>query len=497
MRRADVIVIGAGPAGCAAAIVLAEAGHDVLLVDRPAGARRALAESIPPSANRLLVELGTDRAVAAAGFQPWTGNTVWWAGAPPRVETFAPEARGYQVERARFDSVLRDVATGAGAQLLTGAVRDVTVPGLDNFSETEPSITVDAGGRIAELSAPWVLDCSGRAGMIARKGLRVPEPSHRTVALAGVWRAETTWPPAQEGHTLVASHADGWAWSVPVASGLRYVTVMVDPERSHLTRGASALTVYRAELDKVAPFAAWLAQARLEDGPWGADASLYGARQHAGPGFLLAGDAATFIDPLSSFGVKKALASGWLAGVVAHTLLTAPEMQDAALAFFETRERAIAASFRQQAARYAEDAGVGHPFWQARASEFAGPEGPASEDPSILARDPDVRAALHDLQARPAIDLRIGDHARIEPRPVIRGRTLVLEDHLCLPAWPGGLRYIRNIDLVLVMRLAEAHRDVGDLYEAVVRVQPGVSLPDFLGVLATLLARGGLKHAKM
>jgi len=35
MRRADVIVIGAGPAGCAAATVLAECGHTVLMVDRP------------------------------------------------------------------------------------------------------------------------------------------------------------------------------------------------------------------------------------------------------------------------------------------------------------------------------------------------------------------------------------------------------------------------------------------------------------------------------
>ncbi|TAK34590.1 MAG: FAD-binding protein, partial [Lysobacteraceae bacterium] len=394
MRRAAVIVIGAGPAGCAAATVLAEAGHDVLLVDRPAGSRRALAESIPPSAKRLLVELGMDRAVAAAGFQPWTGNSVWWADAPPRVETFTPDATGYQVERNRFDAVLRDVAIAAGAQRLPGVVRDVDLP----------SVTIDANGEVAQVTAPWVLDCSGRAGVIARKGLRMSEPSHRTVALAGIWRATMPWPPEKEGHTLVASHADGWAWSVPVASGLRYVTLMVDPERSHLTRGASALDLYRAELDKVAPFAPWLEHALLEDGPWGADASLYGASQHAGPGFLLVGDAAAFIDPLSSFGVKKALASGWLAGVVVHTLLIAPEMQAAALSFFEARERAIASSFRQQAARYAVDAGEGHPFWEARASvpeggrvfrpgEFAGPEGPASIDTALLARDPDVLSA--------------------------------------------------------------------------------------------------------
>lgn len=499
MCRADIIVVGAGPAGCAASTVLAEAGHAVLLVDRPAGARRALAESIPPSANRLLVELGMDRAVATAGFQPWTGNTVWWADAPPRVEMFAPDAIGYQVERDRFDAVLRDVAISAGAQLLPGIVRDVNVPGLDRTVEAQPSMTVDAGDGTEQLSAPWVLDCSGRAGVIARKGLRTSEPSPRTVALAGVWRATAPWPAAQEGHTLVASHADGWAWSVPVAPDRRYVTVMVDPERSHLTRGAAAIEVYRAELAKVGPFADWLTDAHLEEGPWGADASLYGASQHAGPGFLLVGDAAAFIDPLSSFGVKKALASGWLAGVVVNTVLHAPAMQDAALAFFGARERTVAASFRHQAARYAAAVGADHPFWQARVADTAPADGTdaADVDPAALAQDPDVMAAVHDLQARPAINLRAGDEAWVEQRPVIRGRTLMMEDHLCLPAWPGGLRYIRNVDLVLVTRLAVAHHDVGDLYAAVVRIQPGVSLPDFLGVLATLLARGGLQHNKM
>ena len=64
----DVLVIGAGPAGCAAARMLASFGHRVLLIDRPSTGRHSLAESIPPSANRLLVELGMKNAVDAAGF---------------------------------------------------------------------------------------------------------------------------------------------------------------------------------------------------------------------------------------------------------------------------------------------------------------------------------------------------------------------------------------------------------------------------------------------
>ncbi len=510
-RHVEVLIAGAGPAGCAAARMLAAWGHQVILVDRPPGTRPALAESIPPSARRILSALAMANAVEAAGFQPWLGNTVWWGDAGPRVEAFRPGETGYQVERSRFDKVLRGEAARAGADVRTGTVRHVVVPGLESAGSAPASgadalATIDVDGQLTEIRASIVLDCSGRAGVIARHGLRDGGTSHRTVALAGVWQAGKTWPEAQDGHTLVVSHADGWAWSVPTDPETRYFTVMVDPERSHLARGVAAVDVYRAELDKVAPFRPWLEHATLVAGPWGADASLYSCRRQAGPGFLVVGDAASFVDPLSSFGVKKALASGWLAAVVVHTMFTTPAMAGEAMAFFERRERAIVDGLRKQTREFATGAagaaeGAGHPFWEARTS--SGParverqeslvegEGP---DPSALARDPDVLAALDDLRRRPEIRLRLSDQADIRKRAAIRGNLIVMDDHLFAPAWPGGLRYLRNIDLLTLVRLAPKHRDAGELYEALFQAHPGVSLPDFLGALSTLLARAVLEH---
>lgn len=486
----DVLVIGAGPAGSAAACMLARCGHQVVLVDRPSAGRHALAESIPPSANRLLNELGMKNAVEAAGFHPWLGNTVWWGSDAPRVEPFADGKPGYQVERARFDAVLRDVAAKAGAQIVSGTIKaDAAWP----ESQGRVHLAVETQREPRAIDAKIILDCSGRAGVIARRSLRQPEASHRTVALVGVWRAKAPWPAAQKGHTLVASHADGWAWSVPTADDVRYFTVMVDPERSHLTKGAASLDVYLAELRKVVPFRPWLENADLRDGPWGADASLYSASLYSGPGFLLVGDAASFIDPLSSFGVKKALASGWLAGIAANTILKTPELADEARAFYEQHERAVVESFRQQTARFAvETASVDqHPFWEVRVE----PLPPYVARPVPQGRDDaEVLAAFNDLRARPEIHLEQGDQVRTARRAAIKGNLIVMEDHVFVPAWPEGVRYIRNIDIDLVIKLAPDHRDVGDLYEAVFRVQPGASLPDFLGVLSTLIARGALKH---
>ena len=83
-------------------------------------------------------------------------------------------------------------------------------------------------------------------------------------------------------------------------------------------------------------------ESAIPDGDaWACPASLYTASRFARPGLLLAGDAGSFIDPLSSFGVKKALSSGWLAGIVIHTSLVDAPMADTAVGFFDRREREV------------------------------------------------------------------------------------------------------------------------------------------------------------
>jgi flavin-dependent dehydrogenase len=499
-----IIIIGAGPAGCSASRLLAAWGHRVLVVERPPR-EHALAESIPPSAQKILATIGALPAVEDAGFQPWLGNTVWWGHAAPRVEAFPPGAAGYQVVRSDFDRILRDLARQSGAELRTGLVRQVTLPGLDQaagpaYEESlAPSVTIERDGAQTRIGAPFVLDCSGRAGVVARLGLRQgyggPAPT-RTVALAGVWRASEGWGGVGDGHTLVASYGDGWAWSIATRPGVRYFTVMVDPARTSLARGGPPLDVYRAELGKVAAFGPLLARATLTEGPWGADASAYAAERYAGPGFLLVGDAGSFIDPLSSFGVKKALASGWLAAITVHTALTRPSMAGDALEFFERRERSVYASATARSARFAVDAAAAAatPFWQARSASADDADPDDDPDPSALARDADVLAAFADLRERPSVRLSAGADLRFGPKAAIRGREIVFDEHLFGPAWPGGIRYLRNVDLVALARLAPGHTDVGMLCEAMSRESPQASLPDVLGALAVLVARGALRH---
>jgi flavin-dependent dehydrogenase len=481
----DAIIIGAGPAGCAAARLLASCGHRTLLVHRPDAGSRTLAESIPPSAQRVLATLGMLTSIEDAGFLPWLGNMVWWANADCRVESFAPGQSGYLVARGAFDQRLRGLAAEAGAAMRTGRI---------HAAGEGPALELESDGERTQLHAPFVLDASGRAGVIARKGLRELLPSPRTVALVGVWRASGGWPRVSDTHTLVASYADGWAWSVATEPGLRHFTVMVEPGRTGLAEGAAGQR-YVAELAKITPFKELIESATLVEGPWGADASLYTARRFAGPGYLLLGDAGSFIDPLSSFGVKKALVSGWLAAIAVHTALTNAAMTRDAWEFYDRHERRMAGPSRQQATQFAADAAAGapHPFWLARAT--LSQDGGLNEevDSAALARDPSVLAAFADLRARETVHLSLGSAARIEKRPMVRGREILMDDHLVVPACPDGIRYLRGVDLVSLLEIATRHRDVGEMAGAVNRSQPDVALPDFLGALSVLIAWGALR----
>jgi flavin-dependent dehydrogenase len=478
----DVVIIGAGPAGAAAARQLASWGHAVALIGRGPG-RRALAESLPPSCTKLLDRLGIRDVIDAAGFVRATGNTVRWAGQPKRVEFFDKGVLGYQVERARFDDVLVATARGIGATVIDDAVvRDVI------RHSGEWSVEYDRGSTRTSVRAVWVLDCSGRSGVVARRGWRQSEPGGRTTAVVAVWESDRPWPVDDDSHTLVESYDGGWAWSVPVGPARRYVTVMLDPAVSEVPHRAELAAAYRAELRRTEMLATLVEHARMVEGPWGCDASPYRATVAARDGILLVGDAASFVDPLSSFGVKKALASAWLASVAVHTALLDSSMTTVALELFASRERAMYEHLQRQSAGLSrEAAGVyASDFWRGRA-DAAFDESSHDLDIAALRADPRVLGAFEQLKLRSSVSLRFGESLRVVERATVRGNRVVLENHLVGRDVPHGVRYCRNIDLVVIAQLAARYEQVPDLFEAYNRTAPPAPLPDFLGALSTLI----------
>ncbi len=487
----DVLIIGGGPAGATAARLLASWGWSVLVAHRSPAGRTSLAESLPPSTRKLLAFLGLLDAVDAAGFHPNLGNLAQWAGALRRTDTDAP---GLHVSRAAFDRVLRRSARSAGARVVHAVVRRVEFGDLIRID----SVTADGRARTDE--ARSVLDCSGRAGVIARRGLRRDEPGYRTIAISAEWTCRS-WAPDERAHTIVESYRDGWAWSVPLSATRRQCTVMVAPQRAGdraATRGPTerlALQrVYDRELSKARAVQARLAAARQTSRVWGSDASLYHAPRAADGRALLVGDAASFIEPLSAAGVKKALTSAWRAAVVANTCLAKPEMADAASSFHSRREREIYTECRRLSAGFFGEASAVHddPFWTTRARTMAEPAADLAPSDDELARDPQVRDAFERLRRSPLVRLRPARTLRIESAAAIEGREVVMRDAVVLPGVETPVRFAAGVNLPALVRLARHCDEVSTLMSAYQSEVGPVPVHGLLTGLSLLVAHRAL-----
>jgi hypothetical protein len=281
-----------------------------------------------------------------------------------------------------------------------------------------------------------------------------------------------------------------------VSATRRFFTVMVDPTVTPLPGGAQLASAYHAELARTERLRELVAAGALSGAPFARDASPYSADSYAGRGVLLVGDAASFIDPLSSYGVKKALASAWLAAVVVNSALAEPAVAPAALSLFDERERAIYAQLQRQAAALSRDALVAYAsdFWLGRTA--ADDEPAATEiDVAVLRGDPRVTAAFEAIKERTSLGLRRADSIQVVPRGIVRGNRVVVEDHLVVPGLGESVRYLRSVDLLLLCRLAAEHDQVPDLFDAYNRNGAPAALPDFLGALSTLVAFEVLKFA--
>lgn len=480
----DVLVIGAGPAGAAAAQLLASWGRSVVLVHRSSPSQHSLAESLPASTRKLLHLIGQLERVDAAQLYPNTGNVALWGGVS-RV-TAAPDA-GFHVSRAEFDALLREGARVAGARIL-----DARVLGID---DQEPvRVTCTAGDRNAiptDYHARYVLDCSGRTGVVARRGLRRNEVV-RTLAIVAEWECDS-WPDSTRTRTTVESYSDGWAWSVPLSPTRRQCTVMVDGDRARERVGLAAK--YTGELAKTTALSASLRHARQILEPWTCDASTYDSARAAEGHVLLVGDAASFIDPISSAGVKKALVSAWRAAIVVHTCLADASMTAAAVDLHIRRERQIVADYSRRSTTFFGEAAAAYhtPFWSTRANACDGTAAGVERDvDDDLAYDTELRRAFEHLRSSGTVRVRPASTLRLEPAAAIEGNRIVMREAIVVPGRETPMRFAAGVNLPALARLATDGREVPALLAAYQREVGPAALDGLLTGLSWLVARHAL-----
>ncbi len=344
---AQVIIIGAGPAGSTLAAYLARAGIHHLLLDQSVHPRPHVGESLVCSTTRIFQDIDFLPVMEQAQFVRKYG-AVWthWADEQQRVIRFReiPELGlaqdyTYHVDRGRFDQLLLQHAARQGSQVLEGARVERVEFGSDGLAT---GVRLRQHGQERALRCQLVADASGRGTLLGSQlRLKRNDSLFHQFAVHN-WFEGVDRGPAETAdyiHIHVLPLPRAWVWLIPIDPTITSVGIVT--EGADFARGNMPVEDFFARHVASHPLLARrMARARpihefSREGNYS-----YVMDRFAGNGWLLVGDAARFVDPVFSSGVSVAMESARRA---AEAIIRALARNDLAAAAFAGYERAVRA----------------------------------------------------------------------------------------------------------------------------------------------------------
>ena len=328
-KSTQVLVVGAGPAGCCAATILAREGFDVTIVEKSSGSNYKVGESLLPTALEIFDLMGVRDKVESHGFIPKIGAYFEWGNQKWDMDfqkvTVNNSSYAFQVRRAEFDRLLLEHAKSQGVKVFQGIeIRQLSFDGDHPQSATwsEGPTSNNSG----EIAFDYIVDASGRYGLIANKYLKTRQfhKQFENLAIWGYWQNADIAKIHPKNATVTASTKDGsgWFWAIPVDEDLLSVGLVINKDIYKKRR--TKVSMEQVLLDAIAdcPYVADLIAPGELTSPVKIDRDFsYSAEKFSGPGYFLVGDAACFLDPLISTGVHLAFFTGMLAAASLKSIL--------------------------------------------------------------------------------------------------------------------------------------------------------------------------------
>jgi len=340
----EVIIIGAGPAGCAAASILQEHGRRVLVLEREKFPRYHIGESLLPFTFHPLKRLGLIEKMRKSQFiKKYSVQFISQSGQASQPFYFSSRyepdiAQTWQVLRSEFDLMLMEHARARGATIL----EEVSVSEL--LKEGERVVGVRArrkDGEYVEYRAPLTFDCSGKESFAAvRNGWRMKDPALNKVAVWTYYQGAKRDPGIDAGATTVAFVPEkGWFWYIPQHNDM--VSVGVVAEGKYLSRDGvrEPAQIFNREVEQNLWIKDHLACGQQVGPFFITNEFSFHSKHCATEGLLLVGDAFCFLDPVFSSGLMFALKSGVMAADAAHAALAAGDLSPARFADYGKRLR--------------------------------------------------------------------------------------------------------------------------------------------------------------
>ncbi|MCV6636990.1 tryptophan 7-halogenase [Candidatus Albibeggiatoa sp. nov. NOAA] len=303
----DSVIIGAGPAGCAAAMRLVQADKQVVMLDaEPKQREYKIGESGTPSLRSILPRLNLEPELEKLGHLPCHGNRAVWGS--PHVEEqdflFKGMGHGWHLDRAEFDNWLRREAEQKGVTIL----RPAQLEDLGLLPSQTWGLKIEFEQKSYLLESRCLIDASGRAAVLAKKLGAQRKRLDELTALAII--ATPSDDETLYSMSLVESCEQGWWYAAVIPNGQIIITLMTDAD---IVRELDLTNIdnYLALLEQTQEV-----QKQLKK-PYQISTSVMAYPAHsgylsqvAGMGWLAVGDAAIGLDPLTSSGIHCAMADG-------------------------------------------------------------------------------------------------------------------------------------------------------------------------------------------